>query len=53
MQLEQRRQAMPHYIFIFNLTPGFNRLHTENCKTRRETFKVFLYLGRHVLENWR
>ena len=29
----------PNYIFIFDLTPGFNRSHKDNCKTRRETFK--------------
>ena len=28
-----------NYIFIFDLTPGFNGLGKDNCKTRRETFK--------------
>ena len=28
-----------NYIFIFNLTPGFNGLYRDNCKTRQETFK--------------
>ena len=27
-----------NYIFILNLTPGFNGSGTGNCKTRRETF---------------
>ena len=27
-----------NYIFILNLTHGFNRLGKDNCKTRRETF---------------
>ena len=26
-----------NYIFILNLTPGFNRLGKDNCKTRQET----------------
>ena len=30
-----------NYIFIFGLTPGFSRLHEDNCKTRRETFKFW------------
>ena len=29
-----------NYIFILDLTPGFNGLGKENCKTRRETFTV-------------
>ena len=29
------------YIFILNIIPGFNRLHKNNCKTRRETFKFW------------
>ena len=28
-----------NYIFILDLTPGFNGLGKDNCKTRRETFK--------------
>ena len=32
-----------HYIFILNLTPGFNELGKDNCKTRQESFK-FCYL---------
>ena len=28
-----------NYIFILYLTPGFNRLGKDNCKTRWETFK--------------
>ena len=28
-----------NYIFTLDLTPGFNLLHKDNCKTRRETFK--------------
>ena len=39
-----------NYIFILNLTPGFNKLHKDNCKTRRETFK---FLVRFILEIWR
>ena len=27
-----------NYIFIFYLTPGFNGLGKDNCKTRQETF---------------
>ena len=30
-----------NYIFILDLTPGFNGLNKDNCKTKRETFKVF------------
>ena len=28
-----------NYIFILDLTPGFNGLGKDNCKTRRETFQ--------------
>ena len=31
-----------NYILIFDLTPGFNGLDKDNCKTRQKTFK---YLG--------
>ena len=31
----------PTYIFILNLTPGFNGLGKENCKTRWETFNLY------------
>ena len=34
---------------ILDLTPGFNGLRKDNCKTRRETFK-FSYLVRLILE---
>ena len=34
-------QQCPNYIFILDLTPGFNRLGKDNCKTRRETFKFW------------
>ena len=30
-----------NYIFIIDLTPGFNRLGKDNCKTRRETSKFW------------
>ena len=30
-----------NYIFILNLTNGFNRLGKDNCKTRGETFKFW------------
>ena len=30
-----------NYIFIFNLTPGFNGLGKDNCKTWRETFQFW------------
>ena len=43
MQLEQFRQV------ILDLTPGFNGLGKDNCKTRRETFK-FWDLVRFILE---
>ena len=41
-----------NYIFILNLTPGFNGLGKDNCKTRRETF-VFGDWVRLILKNWR
>ena len=41
-----------NYIFILYLTPGFNRLGKDKCKTRRESFK-FLDLVRFILENLR
>ena len=30
-----------NYIFILDLTPGFNGLSKDNCKMRRETFKFW------------
>ena len=33
-----------NYIFILDLTPGFNALGKGNCKTRRETFKFWDYV---------
>ena len=41
----------PNYIFIRDLTPGFNGLGKGNCKTRRETF-IFWDLVRFILEDW-
>ena len=41
-----------NYIFILHLTPGFNRLDKDNCKTRRKSFK-FLDLVRLILETIR
>ena len=41
-----------NYIFIVELTPGFNRLGNGNHKAGRETFK-FWDLVRFVLEIWR
>ena len=52
-------QRCSNCIFILNLTPNFNGLSKDNCKTRRETFKFwdvvqliwfevcFLRLGTH------
>ena len=40
-----------NYIFILDLTPGFNRLHKDNCKMRWETFK-FGGLVHLILEVW-
>ena len=39
MQLEHPLSVLFHCIFILDLTPGFNRLRKENCKTRWETFQ--------------
>ena len=33
--------AAPTTIVVFGLTPGFNGLGKDNCKTRRETFKFW------------
>ena len=41
-----------NYIFILDLTPGFNALGKDNCKTRQETFE-FGDLVRLVIEIWR
>ena len=41
-----------NYILILDLTPSFNRLHSDNCKTRQETFKC-RDLVRLILETWR
>ena len=42
----------PNYIFILDLTPGFNGLDKDNCKMRWETFKVWESV-RLILEIWR
>ena len=47
MQLERRRCF--NYIFIPDLTPSFNRLRKDNCKTRREPSK-FCELVRFILD---
>ena len=39
-----------NYIFILDITPGFNRLHKDNCMTKRKTFE-FWDLVRLILEN--
>ena len=46
------RRRCSKYIFIFELTPGFNALGKDNCKMRRETskFEDLVYL---LLEVWR
>ena len=41
-----------NYIYILHLTPGFNWLVKDNCKTRQKTFK-FWDLERVVLDVWR
>ena len=41
-----------NYIFILDLTPGFNGLGKDYCETRRETFK-FWDLVRLIFEVWR
>ena len=42
-------QGCSNYIFILNLTPGFNGLGRVNCKMRRESFKCW-DLVRLILE---
>ena len=41
-----------NYIFMLDLTHGFNRLYNDNCKTRQETFKVRDLVGL-ILKTWR
>ena len=41
-----------NYIFILDLTPGFNGLGKDNCKMRQQTFK-FWDLVQFILEVWR
>ena len=40
-----------NYIFILDLTPGFNGLRKDNCKMRRDTLK-FWDLVQLILEVW-
>ena len=35
--------AAPNYIFILNLTPGFNGFSKDNCKRIQETFKFGIW----------
>ena len=44
--------AAPTNIVILDLTPSFNGLYKDNCKTKRETFS-FWDLVRLILEVWR
>ena len=44
--------AALNYIFILDLTPGFNGLGKDNCKTGRETF-MFWDLVHFISEVWR
>ena len=44
-------RSCSNYIFILDITPGFNRLHKDNCKARGETFK-FWDLVHLILETW-
>ena len=37
-----------NYIFILDLTPGFNGLGKGNSKTRRETLKVSGFVAHHI-----
>ena len=37
--ITQMSRRCSNYIFILNLTPGFNGSGKENCKMRQETFK--------------
>ena len=32
-----------NYIFVLDLSPGFNGLGKDNCKTRGETFKFVIW----------
>ena len=41
-----------NYIFILDLTPGFNGMGKNSCKTRRETSR-FWDLVRFILDIWR
>ena len=42
-------KSLIYYIFILDLTPGFNGLGKDKCNTRRESFK-FCDLVRLILE---
>ena len=44
-------QRCSNYIFILDLTPGFNGLGKDNCKTRWETFQ-FLDLVQLIFDVW-
>ena len=41
MCLEHHLSELLQYIFILDLTPGFNGLHQDNCKMRQQTFKLW------------
>ena len=45
------RQRCCNYIFIPDLTPGFNWLGNDNCKTKRETLKFWNWV-RLILDVW-
>ena len=46
------RRRCSNHIFILQLTPGFNGLDKDNCKTRRETCK-FWDSVRLIIKVWR
>ena len=41
-----------NYIFVLDLTHGFNILHNDNCRTGCETFKLWWDLVWLILEVW-
>ena len=44
--LEYRLSRCPNNIFIFDLTPGFNGMGNDNCRTRENhlSFGIWCYL---------
>ena len=53
MKLLINHRRCSNYIFILDITPGFNRLHKDNCKTRRKHSSFVIWCSLYCRFNGR